>query len=315
VVTAGGVAVAVSLTASPALAATLVRSGGVPERGIDISAYQNGNGPINWRELARHGIRFVAIKASESTYYKNPYYRSDARAAARAGLDILPYVFANPARADGSATATFAVRAARYHRGHGALPLVVDLENDPYSVSDCYWQGRGRMINWIAGFTRRARALTGAWPIIYTTPAWWRECTGSTGRFRHDPLWLADYNRGRPPVPSGWARWSFWQYSESGYLPGIGWTDLDVFQSTGGLPSLHPASKPKPKPKPKHRHKPRSKPKHKKPKNHKKPKKPKKPKPKRKHTAKRMKRSKSTRNGKHLPVTNHRFPTHTHQSH
>jgi GH25 family lysozyme M1 (1,4-beta-N-acetylmuramidase) len=274
------VAVAVSLTASPALAASLVRSGGVPERGIDISAYQNANGPINWRELARHGIRFVAIKASEGTYYKNPYYLSDARAAARAGLDILPYAFANPDRADGSATASFAVRAAHYRRGHGALPLVIDLENDPYSVSDCYWHGRGRMINWIAGFTRRARALTGSWPIIYTTASWWQECTGSTGRFRHDPLWLASYESGRPAAPSPWTRWSFWQYSENGYLPGIGWTDLDVFQSASGLSSLRPAperkakhKKPKPKPKPKPK-----KPKHKKPKP-KKPK-PKKPKPK-----------------------------------
>jgi GH25 family lysozyme M1 (1,4-beta-N-acetylmuramidase) len=287
-VTAGGVAVAVSLTATPALAATLVGPGGVPQRGIDISAYQNANGPINWHELVRHGIRFVAIKASESTYYKNPYYRSDARAAARAGLDILPYVFANPARADGSATATFAVRAARYHRGHGALPLVVDLENDPYSVSDCYRQGRGRLISWIEGFTRRARALTGAWPIIYTTAACWQQCTGSTDRFRHDPLWLASYESKRPAAPSPWTRWSFWQYSENGYLPGIGWTDLDVFQSASGLSSLRPAPQrkakhKKPKPKPKHK-----KPKHKKPKpkptkpKHKKPKPKPKPKPKRK---------------------------------
>src|SRR5271163_3904778 len=78
-VTAGGMAVAISLTASPALAAALAGSGGVPERGIDISAYQNANGPIDWRELASRGIRFVAIKASEDTYYTNPYYLADAR--------------------------------------------------------------------------------------------------------------------------------------------------------------------------------------------------------------------------------------------
>jgi GH25 family lysozyme M1 (1,4-beta-N-acetylmuramidase) len=160
---------AISLTASPALAAALVSSGGVPERGIDISAYQNANGPIDWRELASHGVRFVAIKASEATYYTNPYYRSDARAASRAGLAVLAYAFANPDRAGGPATASFAVRAAHYRRGRGALPLVVDLENDPYSTNDCYRFGQGRMIAWIAGFTSRARALTGSWPITYTT--------------------------------------------------------------------------------------------------------------------------------------------------
>jgi GH25 family lysozyme M1 (1,4-beta-N-acetylmuramidase) len=275
-------AVAVSLTTSPALAATLVRSGGVPERGIDISAYQNANGPINWRELARHGIRFVAIKASEDTYYANPYYLPDARSASRAGLSVLAYAFANPDRAGGAATASFAVRAAHYHRGRGALPLVVDLENDPYSVSDCYWFGRGRMNAWIAAFTSRARALTGSWPIIYTAAAWWQECTGSTGAFGHDPLWLASYG-GQPADPAPWARWSFWQYSENGYLPGIGWTDLDYFQSAGGLASPHPASPPKPR----HRHKRRA-----------------------KHKPKHGKPTKPVRKAKHLSVTIHQFYGH-----
>ncbi len=267
---------AVSLTASPAFAAVATRSGHGPERGIDISAYQH---IVNWHEVARHGIRFVVIKASEGTYYTNPYYLTNARGASRAGLAVLAYAFANPGQAGGAATASFAVRAAHYRRGRGALPLVVDLENDPYSVSDCYWLGRDRMIAWIAGFTRRARALTGSWPVIYTTGPWWRECTGSARRFRRDPLWLADYNSGRPAAPSAWARWSFWQYSEVGYVPGIGRTDLDVFQPASGLPSLHPASERKP------RHRPKPRPQHKKPKKAKKPKKQKKPKPKQQSTS------------------------------
>jgi GH25 family lysozyme M1 (1,4-beta-N-acetylmuramidase) len=261
-VTAGGLVVVVALAASPALATMVVRSGAAPERGIDISAYQHVNGPINWRELARHGIKFVAIKASEGTYYTDPYYLSDARAASRAGLAVLAYAFANPDRAGGAATANFAVRAAQYRRGAGAMPLVVDLENDPYSNNDCYRFGQARMIAWIAGFARRARALTGSWPIIYTTAAWWQECTGSTGRFSNDPLWLAAYGGGPPAAPSPWNRWSFWQYSEQGYLPGIGTTDLDYFQSASGLESLHPASDRKPKHRQKRR--PKHQPKHKK---------------------------------------------------
>ena len=155
--------------------------------------------------LATQGIRFVAIKASEGTYYLNPYYASDARAAAAAGLRVMPYVFANPGRNGGAATANFAARAVGTPARAARLPLVVDLENDPYKkATDCYGLGVPAMIAWIAGFTGRAKALTGEWPTIYTTADWWRECTGSTGRFPHDPLWLAAFGGTAPTVPSPW---------------------------------------------------------------------------------------------------------------
>jgi hypothetical protein len=87
--------------------------------------------------------------------------------------------------------------------------------------------------------------------------------------------------------------------SENGYLPGIGWTDLDVFQSAGGLPSLHPASERKPSHRQKRR--PKHKPKHKKPKTE------------RKHQPKRKKRPKRIKKGKHLAVANHQLSTRPHQ--
>jgi GH25 family lysozyme M1 (1,4-beta-N-acetylmuramidase) len=239
----GGVAVAIALGTAPAASAmadAAATRSGRPLRGLDISAYQHVGVPINWRVLARHGIGFVAIKVTEGTYYTNRYYRSDARAAAKAGLAVLPYVFANPSQSDGAATARFAVRVARYRRG-SELPLVVDLENDPYGGSDCYGLGTRRMVGWIAGFIARARALTGRRSVIYTTAAWWHECTGSTGRFRSDPLWLAAYGVAWPAAPSPWRRWAFWQYSNNGFLPGIGLTDLDYYQPVSGLSSLRPA--------------------------------------------------------------------------
>ncbi len=244
---AGSLAAAVSLAAAPMADAATTSSAWRPMRGLDISAYQNADGPINWRLLARQGIRFIAIKVTEGTYYTNPYYWPDDRGAARAGLAVMPYVFANPDAAGGAATASFAIRIARYRRGSAELPLVVDLENDPYSRSNCYWLGSRRMIAWIAGFTTRARSLTGVWPIIYTTDAWWKQCTRSTGRFTADPLWLADYNAGWPSAPRTWGRSAFWQYSSEGFLPGIGRTDLDYYQPVTDLRRLRPAARPKPR--------------------------------------------------------------------
>jgi GH25 family lysozyme M1 (1,4-beta-N-acetylmuramidase) len=238
---AGGIAVALSCAVVPdahAASATTAQ----PVRGLDISAYQHTGAPINWRRLAHEGLRFVSIKASEATYYSNPYYASDARGAAAAGLAVLPYVFANPASVGGKPTARFAVKAAGITRGRASLPLVVDLENDPYKKNaDCYRVGVTKMNRWIAGFVNQVHALTGRYPVIYTTADWWRECTGSTTQFRHDPLWLAAFGGTPASVPSPWSRWAFWQYADNGSVPGIGPVDLDYYKPTDGLPALWPA--------------------------------------------------------------------------
>lgn len=269
----GGVAAALSLTPAPGARAAVTKPGGAPVRGLDVSAYQHTGEPVNWRLLAREGLRFAAVKVSEGTYYVNPYYGQDVRAAAKSGLAVLPYVFANPGRAEGTATASFAVSAAGRERGR--LPLVVDLENDPYKkADDCYGLDIPAMIAWITGFTARAEAPTGKWPVIYTTAAWWQECTGATGKFRHDPLWLAAFDGTPPTVPSPWQRWTFWQYNINGTLPGIGQADLDYYQPTSALPALsappkraskvrhlksHPAQRPKAKDQPKpSKHAPRN---------------------------------------------------------
>jgi GH25 family lysozyme M1 (1,4-beta-N-acetylmuramidase) len=268
-----GMAMALSLAPVPGVGAVVTKAVGVPVRGMDISAYQHAGVPIDWALLARQGVRFVGVKVSEGTYYLNPYYQPDARAAAAAGLRVMPYVFANPGRSDAMATADFAAGAAGQPGGTARLSLVVDLENDPYNhTADCYGLGVPAMIAWIAVFTARAERLTGKWPVIYTTAAWWRECTGSTGRFWRDPLWLAAFGGTLPAVPSPWLRWTFLQYDNGGFLPGVGQTDLDYYQPTGDLPALRPparprsakkhAPKPKPpkpkhaKPKPKHWHRP-----------------------------------------------------------
>jgi lysozyme len=263
----GSVAVALSLATAPDVLAAPDGPGWLPARGLDISAYQHRGAPIDWLRLARDGLDFVAIKASEGTYYQNPYYQSDARAATAAGLAVLPYVFANPSRASGAATARFAVRAAGIPRGPARLPLVVDLENDPYKKHhNCYGLHVPRMIKWIAGFVGVTDALTGRRPVIYTTDAWWRQCTASTGAFRGSPLWLAAFGVTAPAVPSPWRRWNFWQYASNGSLPGVGRVDLDYYRPTGALPALREPVRPaRPRPSQKTRHH-GQKPKHPKPK-------------------------------------------------
>ena len=184
---AGGMAVAVSLAASPALATVIAQPAAVPSAG-------STSPPTRTRTARSTGANWpaTASSSSRSRPRKPPTTptRTTCRTPGRRRARDWPCSRTRSPTRTGRAARpppSFAVRAARYRRGHGALPLVVDLENDPYSTSDCYWFGQRRMIAWIAGFATRARALTGSWPILYTTVAWWRECTGSTGRFTPRP--------------------------------------------------------------------------------------------------------------------------------
>jgi GH25 family lysozyme M1 (1,4-beta-N-acetylmuramidase) len=245
----GSIAAALSAALAPNAYGTAVKTNILTAKvsGLDISAYQHVGSPIDWGLLAADGNRFVAIEVSEGTYYVNRYYRSDARAATRSGLAALPYVFANPSRASGKATASFALKAAGSARGRS--PLVVDLENDPYQKQDdCYSLEIPPMIAWITGFIGEAKALTGQLPVIYTTADWWEECTGDTAKFRQAALWLAAYQGTPPTAPSPWPHWTFLQYNNEGTLPGVGQTDLDYFVPTASFPTLSPPAKHKPKP-------------------------------------------------------------------
>ena len=232
-VVSGGVLASV-LLAVPA-AAPAAASPGPGIRGLDVSSAQHlRNATINWRALKKAHYRFAAIKVSEGTYYVNPYFHSDVAGATAAGLAVLPYVFANPHDSGGAAQADYAVAQIGYRPPGRALPLVIDLEKDPYKRTDhvnaCYGLSRKHMVSWIAAFAARARARTHRNPLIYTSRRWWHSCTGDSRAFRSNPLWIAEYGTASPDPPPAWSRWTIWQYTSNARVQGVtnsGGIDLD----------------------------------------------------------------------------------------
>jgi GH25 family lysozyme M1 (1,4-beta-N-acetylmuramidase) len=204
--------------------------------GIDVASFQHPNGAaIDWTQVAT-GYSFVAIKATEGDYYVNPYYATDAPAAVAAGMYVAAYHFAIPSGPDGATQAQYAVtNAGSYQVGGHYLPLMLDLEYDPYNNTDhlneCYGLTPSAMVTWISSFVAKAKALTGVNPIIYTPQAWWDTCTANNTQFRGFVLWVPAFASGSPgALPSGWNSWTMWQYSSSGTVPGIsGPVDLDYF--------------------------------------------------------------------------------------
>ena len=251
-----GSAVAMSTTAQKATAtaaSTLMH-------GIDVASFQHPSGAaINWSQVAGAGYQFAAIKATEAShvstggfngYYANPYYIADARAATAAGLFVSAYHFAIPFNSGGAAQADLAAQyagkaqnttGADYKVGGKYLPLMLDLEYNPYIPSDggneCYGLTPSAMVSWVSSFVTETAKDTGAAPIIYTPPSWWDTCTGNSTAFGGDVLWVPAFSVNTPgTLPAGWNTWNFWQYSSTSnstsIVPGISTAanvDLDYF--------------------------------------------------------------------------------------
>jgi GH25 family lysozyme M1 (1,4-beta-N-acetylmuramidase) len=208
--------------------------------GIDVAAFQHPRGVrVNWAAVAKAGYKFAAVKVTEGTYYVNPWGARDLVGAKQAGLYVTPYHFAIPNRGGGAPQARYAVQRSHYATGGQMLPLMLDIEYDPYTGTDgtneCYGLSHARMTAWIAAFIATARSLTGQFPVIYTTAGWWHACTGGSKAFSADPMWVAAYGFAKPPLPAGWRVWTFWQYTSTGTVRGVdtpGNTDLNVFNTT-----------------------------------------------------------------------------------
>jgi lysozyme len=84
----------------------------------------------------------------------------------------------------------------------------------------------------------RVRQRLGVEPIVYTGSDLWRN--GGADTLGPQPLWIAHYTQGCPTLPPPWTRWTFWQHTDRGAVPGIeGPVDLDLF--AGSLGELHAA--------------------------------------------------------------------------
>jgi GH25 family lysozyme M1 (1,4-beta-N-acetylmuramidase) len=215
-------------------------------QGVDVAAYQHPDGDsINWRKAARAGIQFTAIKATEGTYYRNPFALADLAAAKAAGLTAMAYVFAIPNGNGGSASpAAQADYLVKYLASAGGPlpPIMLDIEYNPYG-SECYGLSRSAMISWIARFSGEVQVKTGEDPVIYGPGPWWQDCTGGASRFGQFPLWVPDWTSApKPIITPGWSNYSFWQYSSAGTVKGInapGNTDLDQM-NPAAIPLLDP---------------------------------------------------------------------------
>ncbi|HET6358121.1 lysozyme [Streptomyces sp.] len=190
----------------------------VQTEGVDVSSHQ---GSVDWPGLWNSGVKWAYVKATEGTYYRNPYFGQQYTGSYNAGLIRGAYHFATPDTATGAAQADYFVNnGGGWSRDGRTLPGTLDIEWNPYGAA-CFGKTQSGMVTWIRDFLSRYKARTGRDAVIYTATSWWTQCTGNYSGFgASNPLWIARYNTTPGTLPAGWVYQTMWQYTSSGPIVG-----------------------------------------------------------------------------------------------
>ena len=215
------------VSAALVLGSAAVASAGVG--GPDVASYQHPGGrAINWSKVYASGKRFVFVKATEGTRYRNPYFAGDWSGSHAAGLMHGAYHFARPSARAGSAAAqarAFVATAGKAH-AKGDLPPTLDLE-----VSGGL--GPVKLIAWTKHWLTTVQNLTGRKAMIYSYPYFWSHNMRGTTTFRDHRLWGASYGSRPTTFGGAWKTWTFWQYSSTSTVSGIhAKSDMNKFHGT-----------------------------------------------------------------------------------
>ena len=186
-----------------------------PVRGIDVSHH---NGAIDWERVARSGVRFAFIKATEGSDWEDIRFPNNWSESKKAGIWRGAYHFFSTSSSGEAQALNFIQRVPAEKE---TLPPVIDVEfakaNSKMS-SEEFEREFTVMIETL-------RKRYGVAPIIYTTEEFHGEYfSGKEIEF----LWA----RETVSRPGDWAgNWLFWQFSSRGRVSGMkGRVDLNVYR-------------------------------------------------------------------------------------
>lgn len=190
-----------------------------PVQGIDISHHQR---LVRWSEVAKGGIAFAYIKATEGGSFRDTRFTENWKGARDAGITRGAYHFYTLCRPPEVQAANFI---ATVPKEAGILPPVLDLEFG----GNC--KARPPADDVRASLKKMSDALFAAYgvrPLLYVT----REFLSVYGRTlpEHAGLWLRSIAwtpRWSDPA------WVFWQYHNRGTVIGIdGPVDRNVYRGS-----------------------------------------------------------------------------------
>jgi lysozyme len=180
--------------------------------GIDVSSYQ---GRIDWAQVAKSGVQFAFIKASEGAHLRDMYFKMNWTEARRNGIIVGAYHYLSTIEPAMYQANVFKSQLLNVDTS-GSLPNVLDIEQQGITASLIdQWIELGQFQNPIVYLDRFMATTLGILKGSDNTPL---------------KLWLAEYEPAVTPVPD-WP-WTFWQ---SGWArkPGIQTAcDIDWFDGS-----------------------------------------------------------------------------------
>ena len=189
--------------------------------GVDVSKWQ---GDIDWHRVAASGVSFAFIKATEGGDVADDRFAENWRGARRAGVAAGAYHFYYVCRTADEQADWFIRHAPR---DRGALPPVLDMEWNHKSKT-CPQRPAPEVVRReMRRFLDRLEDHYKRRPIVYTSVDFYHD--NELWRVPGHEFWLRSV-AGHPSEIYGSQPWTFWQYTGTGMVAGIGGkADINVF--------------------------------------------------------------------------------------
>ena len=190
-----------------------LRSG---DHGIDIS-HHNKN--VNFDLIDQS---FIFMKATEGSNFVSSAYHQRMDEAIRLQKNVGAYHYYR--------INTDPIIQAKHFCKHikGNLPPVLDIE----SINNDGYNDRVHTLQ-LLKFLEYVENYTGMIPIVYLGYYFCKDFIKPTPEFARYPLWLAWYTNyeSKIKVSAPWKHWTFWQYSETATVKGVGKCDVNYYLS------------------------------------------------------------------------------------
>ena len=181
--------------------------------GIDISYWQQ---QFDFTKVAASEISFAYIKATEGKTRLEPMAKLQASKAQSSGIPIGYYHFAHIEADKAQEEANFFAQRLSVLPSSNLIP-VLDIETNKANMKP------DAVTQWITQFIQTMEQLGHERVMIYSYAAFLNTSLTKGHSLGGNPLWLAQYRTDDKPaaLPSGWADWTIWQYTQTGTVPGI----------------------------------------------------------------------------------------------